>query len=264
VLAGRVCERRCRPAQRPSPAQQGRAQGQCAASGAGLPAPPAHASGAQPDTEEKACAAALPAGAQEFLPELALLVAEPAQDVRRALAELLGAAAAAVPPAPALAAALSALQALLGDASPAVAKRAALAAIGAFRAALARVAADGRPPSPGAAAAAALWDAARGLKARLAALATEAGPDGVRLAAAKFLETAVLLLSADLPPPAPGAPAPRPLGAGHAVLRPMAVRGAAGPAPQLRLPPRAPDPRARARGRWRPRRRSTCCSWRAC
>jgi len=248
VLAGRVCERRCRPAQRPSPAQQGRAQGQCAASGAGLPAPPAHASGAQPDTEEKACAAALPAGAQEFLPELALLVAEPAQDVRRALAELLGAAAAAVPPAPALAAALSALQALLGDASPAVAKRAALAAIGAFRAALARVAADGRPPSPGAAAAAALWDAARGLKARLA----------------KFLETAVLLLSADLPPPAPGAPAPRPLGAGHAVLRPMAVRGAAGPAPQLRLPPRAPDPRARARGRWRPRRRSTCCSWRAC
>lgn len=261
MLAGPVLCRRL--AQRPSPDQQGCDQTEAPPAGQASQ-PPHHTPRGppgQPDYEKKA-----PAGAQEFLPELALLVAEPAQDVRRALAELLGAAAATVPPAPALAAALGALQALLGDASPAVAKRAALAAIGAFRAALARVAADGRPPAPGAAAAAALWDAARGLKARLAALATEAGPDGVRLAAAKFLETAVLLLSADLPPPAPGAPAPRPLGAGHAVLRPMAVRTAARPAPPrvCRRGGLTHRARACARGRWRPRRRSTCCSWRAC
>lgn len=163
---------------------------------------------------------------QEFLPELALLQSEPSVAVRRALVELLGAAVPLVPTAAALAPALNALHGLLDDAFPGVAKRAALAAIGAFRAALARVAADGRAPlgPQQRGAAVALWEAAHSLKARLALLGTQAGPDGVRLAAIKFLETAVLLLSADLPPPAPGAPAPRPIGSSHAVLRPAAVR----------------------------------------
>ncbi len=65
-----------------------------------------------------------------------------------------------------------------------------------------------------------LWEAAQGLKAAVVAMAAQHKNDGVRLNAAKFIEQAALLLTADSIPPVPGiCRSPVQLQAGNQVAR---------------------------------------------
>ena len=149
---------------------------------------------------------------------------DPAAAVRRFLPEIIDGAVAANPCAPVLATCLACLQHLLGDSSAANARRALQSMYPAFRAAYAVVALHGGDAAQ-AAALRALWGAACALKLAVAAVAAEAGSsDAVRGAAVRFLEQAVLLLTAELVPAVPGiSPAPTPLPPGNAVISKAAL-----------------------------------------
>ena len=148
---------------------------------------------------------------------------DPSPAVRRYLADFIDAAVGAAPSPPVLAAALAGLRGLLGDGGggAAVARRALQSCYPCYRAAYALVALRGGAAAAGdaAAALAAVWAAARELKGAAAALAGAAGAgEGVRQAALRFLEQAVMLLTAEVVPAVPGvAPAPCPTPAANAV-----------------------------------------------
>lgn len=123
---------------------------------------------------------------------------------------------------------LAVTTALLGDEAAATTKAAVNQCFQLFRAVLAAVAAQGGH-AESAAALRPVWEVAEGLKAAVAALAASHKNDGVRLGAAKFLEQAVLLLTADSMPPVPGlGNAPLQLVAGNQVLARILLLGQLG------------------------------------
>jgi hypothetical protein len=143
---------------------------------------------------------------------------DPSPAVKRYLADFIDAALAASPSPPVLQPSLQGLQGLLADGVAATAKRALQSCYPAFRTAYTLVALRGS--EAGAAdALRPLWAAAQSLKLAVAGVAVApGGNDAVRMAAAKFLEQAVLLLTAELVPAVAGvSAAPAPLPPGNAV-----------------------------------------------
>lgn len=162
-----------------------------------------------------------PALLPEFLPHVLELQCDPAAVVRKYLPEFVDAAIAAAPSPTVLTPALSGLRGLTGDATPAVAKRALGSCYTSFRAAYVVLALRGASAT-GAdwQSLRELWAAARELKAAvLQLISTPGGNDAVRLAAAKFLEQAALLLTAESVPAVTGvSPAAAPLPPGNSVF----------------------------------------------
>ncbi|KAL4443945.1 hypothetical protein ABPG75_011682 [Micractinium tetrahymenae] len=173
-----------------------------------------------------------PALLPEFLPEVLEMQVDPAQAVRRFLPELIDGAVAANPCPAVLTPALACLSGLLGDSAAATVRRALQSAYPAFRAAYALVALRGGAPGLAAEEAEALrtlWGAATTLKLAAAALvgggqAEQPASDAVWQAAARFLEQAVLLLTAEVVPAVVGVSvAPQPVPAANAVAGKAAV-----------------------------------------
>jgi hypothetical protein len=158
-----------------------------------------------------------PAPASTLALPLCLQV-DPSPAVKRYLADFIDAALAASPCPPVLQPSLQGLQGLLADGVAATAKRALQSCYPAFRTAYTLVALRGA--EAGAAdALRSLWAAAQALKLAVAGVAAApGGNDAVRMAAAKFLEQAVLLLTAEMVPAVAGvSAAPAPLPPGNAV-----------------------------------------------
>ena len=154
----------------------------------------------------------------EFLPHVLELRCDPAVAVRKYLPEFVEGAVQAVPTPGVLGHCLEALRGLLADGSAAVTKRAVLSCYMVFRTSYALVALQSLKHAP--AAIQQLWQAALELKAAVLGLAAQPGNDGVRLNAAKFLEQAVLLLTAESVPAVAGvSQAAQPLPADNAVFK---------------------------------------------
>eukprot|EP00887_Chlorella_sp_A99_P000002 scaffold16.g2.t1 len=163
-----------------------------------------------------------PALLPEFLPHVLELRCDPAAAVRKWLPDFAEAAAAAAPTPATLRACLACLGDLAGDATPAVAKRALASCYVLFRAAYTLLALHGAALP--AEEAAPLWVAACELKAGVLALAGRAGNEGVRLAAAKFLEQGAMLLTAETVPAVAGvSQAAQPLPPGNPVFTKAAL-----------------------------------------
>lgn len=147
---------------------------------------------------------------------------DPSPAVKRFLAEFVDAAAAASPTPLVLQHSLACLRGLLADGAAASAKRALQSCYTTFRAAYTLVAlrgssGDTQPLQ-------ALWTEALALKATVAAVAAAPGNDAVRMAATRFLEQVVLLLTAELVPAVAGvSAAAAPLAPGNAVTSKAAL-----------------------------------------
>lgn len=168
---------------------------------------------------------------------------DPAQAVRRFLPEMIDGAVSANPSPAVLTPALGCLRGLVGDSAAATARRALQSAYPAFRASYALVALRGGAPgltAEEADALRALWAAATALKLAAAQLvgggeAQQPASDAVRQAAGRFLEQAVLLLTAEVVPAVAGvSEGPQPVPAANAVAgRAAAVRDAEAALAQL-------------------------------
>ena len=150
---------------------------------------------------------------------------DPSPVVKRFLAEFVDAAAATSPHPVVLQHSLACLRGLLADGVVATAKRALQSCYPTFRTAYTLVALHGGTSDREAEEQLrTLWGEAQALKAAVAATAAASGNDAVRMAAAKFLEQVVLLLTAELVPAvAQVSAAAAPLAAGNAVTSKVAL-----------------------------------------